>query len=345
MTETNHNDFTRRVLRDMSTAVVVLNTKGHVLYVNHPASEMLELPAEFSEKEIRFPEISDNNYNDEFNEYIFNALYQKENTHIGHVRYMTPSGRKYVFRMSSSFLEGEGASSRIVITLADETEAEKMRQRLVDSSTTFTTFLFGFCGWMIFYALWEYLKRPFSADYLTHGIEVLGLLMLGFILRYTSLSWRDLGIHADDPKKTLKSALIAAGCSVLFLCALKLGIRIFRPQAFRPDLPFLDLRLFGLRQILYVFTAGIQEFLARSVMQGNLKRIMVSRHNGAMSILLSSLVFAALHIHLGFLFMMGAAVLAGLEGILYEKHKTIYGVWVVHWVFGVAGTLLSLIDH
>ena len=39
------------------------------------------------------------------------------------------------------------------------------------------------------------------------------------------------------------------------------------------------------------------------------------------------------------------SLLAGLEGILYEKQQTIFGVWIVHWVFGVSGTLLCLIDH
>ena len=70
-----------------------------------------------------------------------------------------------------------------------------------------------------------------------------------------------------------------------------------------------------MRQILYVFTAGIQEFLARSVIQGNLNRIIITKHTSFVAIVLSSLIFAALHIHFGFLFMVGAAILAGLEGL------------------------------
>ena len=80
-------------------------------------------------------------------------------------------------------------------------------------------------------------------------------------------------------------------------------------------------------------------------MQGNLRRILVSKHKGAMAIVISSLIFAGLHIHLGFMFMIGAAVLAGLEGILYEKQQNIFGVWILHWCFGVCGTLLGLVGH
>ena len=346
MPNPKQESFSQRVLSDMSTAVLVLNRKGHIMYVNRPASEIRELSADLTPGAERFDISPENDYNDAFHEYIFEALYQKSGTHVGKVRYQSPSGRKYVFRMSSSYLGEPGAEdSEIVITFSDQTTEEVLQEKIHDSTTTFSAFRFCFSVWMILYALWEFLGRPIAADFLTHGIEVVALGMLMYILRETSLTWRDLGIHAQQPGRTVRTALIAAGCSFVFLCALKAGIRIFSPDAFEPEAPFFDISRFGLRQILYIFTAGIQEFLARSVIQGNLRRIIVSRHAGAAAIILSSLMFAAMHVHLGFLFMVGAAILAGLEGILYEKQKTILGVWIVHWVFGVSGTLLCLIDH
>ena len=180
---------------------------------------------------------------------------------------------------------------------------------------------------------------------MTHGIEVLSLIMLLFILHHTSLTWKDLGFMPEDPVKTVKTALIVAACAIALLFALKGVARLIDPNSFEPDAPFFDIKRFGLRQILYILTAGIQEFLARSVMQGNLKRIIIGKHRGAIAIVLSSVVFAALHIHFGFLFMIGSAILAGLEGILYDKQNNILGVWILHWAFGVCGTLLCLIDH
>ena len=336
--------FSERVLRDMYDAVLVLDHKGNIAYVNGPAARMLEVDEGYRETGARFSFITGNSYNDSFNEAIFNAFYDKEKTTVRRVPYMAPSGRKYVFVLSSSFLE-DPEGSHLVVTLSDETVAEEMTRKFNDSASTFTTFLFAFCSWILIYALWEFLKRPLPADYMTHGVEVLGLIMLVFIVYRTSLTWHDLGVATREPKKTLRTALIVAGCAFAFLCALKAACRLVDPNCFEPEAPFLDIRRFGLRQILYVFTAGIQEFLARSVIQGNLKRITRGRHTAALAIVLSSLIFAALHIHFGFLFMVGAAILAGLEGILYEKQKTILGVWIVHWVFGVSGTLLCLIDH
>ncbi len=336
--------FSERVLRDMSDAVLVVDSEGNIVYVNQPASKLLEIEAGLREERYSF--FSENTYNDAFSDAILNAFYSKKATTVKKVPYMAPSGKKYVFLLSSSYLPGETENdAQLVVTLDDETETEQMRQKLQDSSKTFTTFLFGFCIWMIIYAFWEFLKRPFSQDIMTNGVELLGIIMFFFILRFTSLTWHDLGVMTDKPRETVLTAIIVAACAVVFLFLLKTVARLIVPTSFEPDAPFFDISRFGLRQILYIFTAGIQEFLARSVIQGNLKRITVVKRPALLAIILSSLIFAALHIHLGFLFMAGAAILAGLEGILYEKQQNIFGVWIVHWVFGVTGTLLCLIDH
>ena len=214
-----------------------------------------------------------------------------------------------------------------------------------DSSKTFSAFLFAYCCWMIVYAVWQYFGQPVSTDVMTHGVEVLGFLMLFYIVGKTSLTWKDLGIKPEKPRQTVRTGVLIAVCAAAFLCVAKAVFRLFSPQAFSPEYPFFDIRAFGVRQVFYILTAGVQEFLARSVIQGNLRRIMVGRHTAAAAIALSSLSFATLHIHLGLVFMLGAAVLAGLEGILYEKQQSIFGVWIVHWAFGVTATLLHIIDH
>lgn len=342
----SQESFSQRVLSDMSAAVLVLDQKGYILYMNRPAARVMELEAPPEPGTERFAFASENPYNDDFYGYIFDALYQKTGTHAGRARFEASSGRRYVFRVSSSFLDEPGTEhDQIVITLSDETVEETLRDKVHDSAMTFSIFLFCFSVWIVLYALWEFRGRPFSPDVMTHGIELMALLMLLFILKNTQLTWHDLGLHVQDAGGTVKTALIVAACAVAFLCALKAVIRCFNPTAFGPGAPFFDLSRFGARQILYIFTAGIQEFLARSVIQGNLRRIMAGKRPGADAIVLSSLIFAAMHIHLGFLFMLGAAILAGLEGILYEKQRNLLGVWIVHWTFGVCGTMLWLIDH
>ena len=344
MEQKETHPFSERVLRDMSSAVLVVDRKGNVVYANKPASLLLEVEPGISGNRYDF--ITESDYNDLFFEAIFDAFFHKGETNVKKVPYMAPSGAKKFFQLSSSYLPGETEDdAQLVITIDDQTETETVKRKLADSSRTFSTFLFGFCIWIIIYALWEFLKRPLPADFMTHGVEVLGIVMLLYIIQRTSLTWHDLGVRTDKLKETVRTALIVALCVVALLFLLKFVARLIVPTSFEPDAPFFDISRFGLRQILYIFTAGIQEFLARSVVQGNLRRISVWKHTGVYAIVLSSLIFSAFHIHLGFLFMIGAAILAGLEGILYEKQKNIFGVWIVHWVFGVCGTLLCLIDH
>ena len=130
--------FAPRVLRDMNMAVLVLNRKGYIMYVNRPASQMLELKPGIEPGTKHFRLFSENPYNDAFYEQILEALYNKTDTHVGKVRYQTPSGRKYAFHMSSSYLDEPGIENdRIVITLTDETREELLQEKIHDSATTF----------------------------------------------------------------------------------------------------------------------------------------------------------------------------------------------------------------
>ena len=334
----------QRALQDMEEAVLILDQDGRILYANKPARTLLELKEDAVQGRAPLFEIAKDACNDSFVGAVRNAVGQKQRMLRDRIRYRTPSGRTAVFRLSSARLE-DGDQPQTILTLMDETEEEQLEEKSKESSHLFTTFLFAFCIWMIIYALWEYLGRPVSPDLMTSGVEVMGVILFFFVMRYEHLNWRDLGLAADNPVRTVRTGALIAVCALGFLMLVKAAVRLFNPNAFGPGLPFIDFAKFGPRQLRYIFTAGIQEFLARSVMQGNLERIMVSKNPKFGAIVLSSLIFAVLHIHLGLIFMLGAAILAGLEGILYTKQRSIYGVWIVHWVFGVGGTLLSMISH
>ena len=138
-------EFSGRVLRDMSSAVLVLDTKGSIVYVNRPASKILEIE---EGSEVRpFDSIIGNDYNDEFSDTVLDALYDREEVTRRRARFMAASGQKYVLLMTCSYLKAEEeGEDRLVITISDMTEMEKMREKFTDSSMTFSTFLFAFCG-------------------------------------------------------------------------------------------------------------------------------------------------------------------------------------------------------
>ena len=57
------------------------------------------------------------------------------------------------------------------------------------------------------------------------------------------------------------------------------------------------------------------------------------KHSSIVAILLSSLLFGAVHIAHGFMYMVAAIVLLGALGGLYEKQQNIWGVTIIYFVF------------
>ena len=337
-------NFANRVLRDMNSGVLVVDTSGKIIFYNEPAAKMLEIPSYNEDISERiFDGLKDTAENDEFVEFLLQSIYKKNEVHTGNCKYVSPSGTEYSFKMSSSYLKTEeDETAQIVVTLDDETDKEKLLVKIKDSTNSFTIVLIGLCFWLILFAAWLYSGKPFPRNYLTKGIDLLGLIILLFILMFTSLTLRDIGIKPNDVKKTFLTSIVI----VLILFALMAGTKIIllqiKPTMFKGK-PFIDLSRFTVHYIEYISTSLLQEFLARGGIQSNFKRITNAKHKTFMAIFMASIIFAVLHIHLGLVYMIGAAVLSAVLGILYNKQDNLVGVWMVHYSFGVFGALLNFI--
>ena len=58
---------------------------------------------------------------------------------------------------------------------------------------------------------------------------------------------------------------------------------------------------------------------------------------------MSALVFGVLHIAYGLPYMLGAALLLGVLGILYHKQGNIWGLCIIHYVLGEVATFLRYV--
>ena len=67
------------------------------------------------------------------------------------------------------------------------------------------------------------------------------------------------------------------------------------------------------------------------------------RFREALSIGITALLFAALHIHKGLIMCIGAAVLSVILGLLYKKGRCIWGLALIHYTFGIIPSLLSVV--
>jgi len=85
----------------------------------------------------------------------------------------------------------------------------------------------------------------------------------------------------------------------------------------------------------YAILAPVQEFIARGVIQGSLYQVIGSKHRVASSIILSNLMFSAVHIHFSMHFAILTLIPGIMWGILYHRQKSLVGVSISHIIIGI----------
>ena len=337
MEVSNNNTLGNKILQDIYSSVIVLDNKGMIQYINSHASRLLEIPSNIEPGKVHFSTNTSNSYNDKFYEYILNSIYQKNKEHKGTVKFISASGKKHVFRISSSYLE---ELDFIVITIDDLTLENTLIEKVKNSSYIFSVFLFVMGFWVLFCEFWDMTGRKIPQDKLTIMVEIIGILIFIFIKVFTHLSLKDLGILTNNNKKDIKNGIIISLICVIIMFAIKIIGRKIDPTLFKPERSFFFFD--PLVALSYIKTAGVQEFLARCVVQFNLERILMGKYKEPVAIILSGLLFSTLHIYYGFIFMVCAALLAMIEGVIYSKQKSLISIWIVHYVFGIVGMSLGL---
>jgi len=222
-----------------------------------------------------------------------------------------------------------GLDEKLKIMEVVENELERQKGEALFCLMFFSCCL---CSWILFVALWEKLGKPFSEKYMTIGVELIAAIMLIVVLKFTRLDIKKMGIT----KKNLKGTFIRDSVISLILVILMIAVKL----AFKPDEPLLNLSKFD---PTYTVTSVVQEFLARGFLVSTLMRINNRKSNKHVAVVCSSLMFTSLHLYYGFSFMVGAGLLSVLLGYCYLKDENIWGVSLIHFVFGTVGVMMELV--
>ena len=151
------------------------------------------------------------------------------------------------------------------------------------------------------------------------------------IIFFTSFSLKDVGLILR--RKNILSNIKQTATICLFAIAVLLVAKLFLRVLGAPvKQNFMGGSVHG--AVTYLFTALLQEFLARGVIQTSVKNLMRVKHQIPVSIFLTSMLFTLMHLPYGFIFMMGAFLLSIALGILFEQQKTIWGCFFLHWSIG-----------
>ena len=121
-------------------------------------------------------------------------------------------------------------------------EVQLMEQKFRDASIVLGIFITGIVLWVMFYALWEHLGRPFAVEYMIQGVDFVGFLMFLSALRHTSFSLKESGLWTDNPKKVIKQSLVLCVISFFVLALIKYFGQLFDPTLFQTEHGFFDIK-------------------------------------------------------------------------------------------------------
>ena len=341
------SDLIPRILRDIEDSVLALDGHGNIMYMNPQCRALLNLDENAigqTYAEIFFDESKKEN--DRFHQFVIDAVYQKEQAHSGSVIFTDKSNKTKHLRVTSSFLKSEdqdGAGGGIVLVLSDITETEILRKKRHDASIVFSCVTACVCLYLLLLATLDFLKIEVPTKALTQVINAIVFVSGIIIYKKTKLTFDELGLKIHDFKKTFVSSTAIAISILMLLMAAKLVVLKVAPDFFAPNVPFWNWNIGLYSWISYVFTCIIQEFLARSMIYGSIKKMFDGKRGMIAAMALSSLLFGAVHIAHGFMYMMAAIILLGILGGLYEKHQNIWGVTIIHFVLGQAACCLGFL--
>lgn|GEM_PF-1066962 len=331
--EERQDSLDTRVLRDFDEGIITFDRGGIIQYINPAASMILGLTENAVGKRYRDVFTKEN---DALLKFLVKATEEKNESHRGDILFHREDGLNVRLNTSCICLQDDEDSKAIsyAVHFEDITEIDILRRKRRESSAVFIGTMTAVSIWIYIVALWLHTGRKVSEELMTQFIQTIALIMFFYIRHYTHFSFEEMGLKIKGISKAVKTDCLLTLIFAAMLFGLKLVIMKVSPGFFPEGAPFWDWSRLGWSDFIYPFTTILQEFLSRGVIHENLRRIFVGKYSEAAAIIVSSLIFGALHIHRGFMYMIAATVLLSIFGILYRKQNSIWGLCIPHFVLG-----------
>ena len=322
-----------RVLRDFDEGIITFDRGGVIRYINPSASLILGLTENAVGKRYRDVFSKEN---DALLEFLVKATAEKNASQRGDILFRREDGSLVRLNTSCICLEDEeDAQDRsYAIHFDDITEIDILRRKRRESSAVFIGTMTAVSIWIYIVALWQQTGQKVSQEIMTQFIHAISLIMFFYIRHYTHFTFEEMGLKIKGIGKAIKTDCLLTAVFTAALFGVKLLLLRIAPGFFPEGAPFWDWSKLGWSDFAYPLTAILQEFLSRGVIHENLRRIFVGKYSEAAAIVVSSLLFGALHIHRGFMYMLAATALLSIFGVLYRKQNSIWGLCIPHFVLG-----------
>ena len=336
-----------RIIRDISDGVIVLSSKGEITVINRAAQRLLGLNGDYSGKTYAQIIFEDIEANDEFHQVLIDAAGAKSVIQRKTIPYTCKNGEKICLEVTSSpIFDDEGHTQGNVLSFSDRTEEYTLQKKCESSSRLYVSFLCTLCIWNFITALWNYTGQPLSTSFMSKGMVFFVFVVVCLRFKWLGINIADTGIGFHHIKKAIitDSLITVVGLAIMIvikLLLLKMGSDMFEegaPLIVWSKYPFSE-------YVSYLISVVLQEYIARGIVHQSLKHIMPQKNINVTSIIVSSLIFGALHIHMGIIYMTSAAVLLGALGVLYNRQQSTWGLCIPHYILGMALGLLDFVAY
>jgi membrane protease YdiL (CAAX protease family) len=177
-------------------------------------------------------------------------------------------------------------------------------------------------------------------EYASRGIELLTLGIVVWLIVRTRLPLKDFGITLTGWKRATIESIAVSAVVIALLAGVKVMLNKYSPGIFKETAVF-NFSYFGISYITYLIVAPMQEFIARGTMQGSLARLFGGPSSGFLAIVVTSFLFGALHMTHSISLSISALLTSWLWGWMYNRHKSLVGVSVSHFLIGNAAGLMG----
>ena len=322
-----------RVLRDFDEGIITFDGDGVIRFINPAASMILGLTDNAVGKGYR-DVFGDEN--DALKDYFLKATVHRDVSQRGDILFRREDGSHARLNTSCICLQDDKDPGQIsyAIHFDDITEIDVLRRKRRESSAVFIGTMTAVSLWIYAVALWQQTGQRLSQEVMTQFIHGIALVMFFYIRHYTHFSLEEMGLKFKGISRAVRIDCLLTAVFAAVLFGLKALLLRLSPGFFPAGAPFWDWSRLNWSDYTYPLTVVLQEFLSRGVIHENLRRIFVGRYSEAAAIIVSSLLFGALHIHRGFMYMLAATALLSLFGVLYRRQNSIWGLCIPHFVLG-----------
>ena len=171
-------------------------------------------------------------------------------------------------------------------------------------------------------------------------IELISLLIIVRVVWTSKLRMQDFGITLKGWRHAVTTSLFVSTGLIALMALVKFLVNRYYPGVFK-EKQIIDLSYFGISYITYIVVAPLQEFVSRGAIQGTLEKLLDVRSKGFVSILVTTMLFGAIHMMISFNLALASIIMGWIWGWMYHKQQSLVGVSLSHFLVGNMAGLMG----